>query len=92
MSGYENTKENVALIPNAVLFNRRATVKKGATCSLSEKDIDYKDVQLLTQYVSTSKCRILPSRITDSPHKIQRKLKQAIRRARVLALLPFSKN
>ena len=51
--------------------------------------IDYKDVKLLQRYIS-EKGKIVPARITAVSQKKQRKLAQAIKRARVLALLPFS--
>ncbi len=50
--------------------------------------IDYKDTKLLTRYVS-ERGRIMPSRITSVSAKKQRELSRAIKRARVLALMPF---
>ncbi len=50
--------------------------------------IDYKDVRLLQRYIS-EKGKIVPSRITAVNLKNQRKLAQAIKRARMLALIPF---
>ena len=50
--------------------------------------IDYKDTRLLQRYIS-EKGKIVPSRITAVNLKNQRKLAQAIKRARMLALLPF---
>ena len=52
-------------------------------------EIDYKDVNLLKQYVSESG-KIVPSRITGTSAKYQRQLSTAIKRARFLALLPYS--
>ena len=51
--------------------------------------IDYKDVKLLQRYIS-ERGKIVPSRITAVSAKNQRKLAQAIKRARFLALLPYS--
>ncbi len=51
--------------------------------------IDYKDVKLLQRYIS-ERGKIVPSRITAVKGKNQRKLAQAIKRARFLALLPYS--
>ena len=51
--------------------------------------IDYKDVRTLQRYIS-EKGKIVPSRITAVGAKNQRKLAQAIKRARFLALLPYS--
>ena len=53
------------------------------------KEIDYKDLNLLKQYVSESG-KIVPSRITGTSAKYQRQLSDAIKRARFLALLPYS--
>ncbi len=51
--------------------------------------IDYKDVRLLQRYIS-ERGKIVPSRITAVGSKNQRKLAQAIKRARFLGLLPYS--
>lgn len=53
------------------------------------KEIDYKDLETLKAYVSETG-KIVPSRITGTKAKYQRQLGTAIKRARVLALLPFS--
>ena len=52
-------------------------------------DIDYKDVAKLRRYVS-ERAKILPRRITGTCAKHQRQLTIAIKRARQIALLPFS--
>ena len=52
-------------------------------------DIDYKDINLLKQNVSESG-KIVPSRITGTNAKYQRQLATAIKRARFLALLPYT--
>ena len=52
-------------------------------------EIDYKDLNLLKQYVSESG-KIVPSRITGTKARYQRQLATAIKRARFLALLPYS--
>jgi len=51
--------------------------------------IDFKDIDLLKGYVSESG-KIVPSRITGTGAKYQRQLATAIKRARFLALLPFT--
>ncbi|MGE4352424.1 MAG: 30S ribosomal protein S18 [Bdellovibrionales bacterium] len=61
------------------------------TCPFSGAEapaIDYKDVRLLTRFIS-ERGKIVPSRITAVNNKKQRELKQAIKRARFLALLPY---
>ncbi len=52
-------------------------------------NIDYKDLNLLKAYVSESG-KIVPSRITGTKAKYQRQLSTAIKRARFLALLPYT--
>ncbi|MHA6566897.1 30S ribosomal protein S18 [Aerococcus urinae] len=51
--------------------------------------IDYKDTDLLSRYVS-DKGKILPRRVTGTCAKHQRTLTSAIKRARIMALLPFT--
>ena len=52
-------------------------------------EIDYKDLNLLKAYISESG-KIVPSRITGTKARYQRQLTQAIKRARYLALLPYT--
>ena len=51
--------------------------------------IDYKDVDLLKKFI-TERGKILPRRLTGLTAKQQRELTQAVKRARLLALLPFA--
>ena len=53
------------------------------------KEIDYKDLEVLKQYVSETG-KLVPSRITGTKAKYQRQLATAIKRARFLALLPYT--
>ena len=53
------------------------------------KEIDYKDLDLLKAYISET-YKIVPSRITGTSAKYQRQLASAIKRARYLALLPYT--
>ena len=53
------------------------------------KEIDYKDLSTLKAYI-TETGKIVPSRITGTKARYQRQLSRAIKRARVLALLPYS--
>lgn len=50
--------------------------------------IDYKDIRLLSDFVS-ERGKIVPARITAVSNKKQRELAQAIKRARHLGLLPY---
>jgi len=53
-----------------------------------EDPIDYKDVELLRKFI-TDRGKILPRRITGLTAKQQRDLTTAIKRSRLVALLPF---
>ena len=53
------------------------------------KEIDYKDLDLLKPYV-TETGKIVPSRITGTSARYQRQLAAAIKRARYLALMPYT--
>ena len=55
------------------------------------KEIDFKDLNTLKAYISETG-KIVPSRITGTKAKYQRQLATAIRRARFLALLPYTDN
>ncbi|MDR1522135.1 MAG: 30S ribosomal protein S18 [Streptococcaceae bacterium] len=50
--------------------------------------VDYKDVDLLKRFIS-ERGKILPRRVTGTSAKNQRKVTLAIKRARIMALLPF---
>ncbi len=51
--------------------------------------IDYKDIRLLSRYI-TEKGKIIPSRITGVSRKKQKELAKAIKRARFLSLLSYT--
>ena len=53
------------------------------------KEIDYKDLDTLRGYI-TETGKIVPSRITGTRARYQRQLASAVKRARYLALLPYS--
>jgi len=53
------------------------------------EEIDYKDLNTLKAYISESG-KIVPSRITGTKARYQRQLATAIKRARALALLPYT--
>jgi len=54
----------------------------------SNELLDYKDVELLSKFL-TEQGKILPRRATGLTTKQQTKITKAIKRARILALLPF---
>jgi len=55
------------------------------------KEIDYKDLETLKGYI-TETGKIVPSRITGTKARYQRQLATAIKRARYIALLPYTDN
>lgn len=57
-------------------------------CADKEKKIDYKDVETLKKY-ATERGKILPRRVTGTCAMHQRAVAREIKRARVVALLPF---
>jgi len=66
----------------------RSRRKSCAFSGKKAKDIDYKDLRLLKDYIMESG-RIVPSRITGTNAKHQRELSRAIKLARFLALIPY---
>ena len=69
-------------------MNKQVFFKKKKSCPFSGEDgmkIDYKDVKLLSRYISEKG-------ITSVSAKKQRELARAIKRARYIALLPFVAN
>lgn len=71
---------------------RRTFFRRKKVCPFSGQNapkIDYKDVKLLQRYIS-ERGKIVPSRISAVSSRKQRELAVAIKRARFLALLPYS--
>ena len=71
---------------------RRPFFRRRKTCpftGVGAPKIDYKDVKLLQRFVS-ERGKIVPSRITAVSARRQRELAVAIKRARFLALLPYT--
>ncbi|PID94152.1 MAG: 30S ribosomal protein S18 [Bacteroidetes bacterium] len=80
-----NNSEIKYLTPIAV------DVKKKKYCrfkKLGIKYIDYKDADFLLKFVN-EQGKILPRRITGTSTKYQKKVSQAVKRARHLALMPY---
>jgi ribosomal protein S18 len=57
-------------------------------CAEKNHEIDYKDVDTLSKYI-TDRGKILPKRVTGTCAVHQRQIASAIKRARVVALLPY---
>ena len=69
----------------------RSDIRKKKYCRFKKsgiKYIDYKDGEFLKRFVN-EQGRILPRRLTGTSLKFQKKVAQAVKRARHLALLPF---
>ena len=69
-----------------------AFVSRKKFCYFKEnniKEIDYKDVKLLRRFV-TEQGKIMPRRVTGTSAKMHRKLIRAIKRARNIALIPYT--
>ena len=65
--------------------------KKKKVCYMcTGKDIDYKDVETLKKYIN-DKGKILPRRVTGACAKHQRHIAEQIKKARAIALLPYTK-
>jgi small subunit ribosomal protein S18 len=81
----QNTSEIRYLTPLSV------EIKKKKYCRFKKngiKYVDYKDPEFLKKFLN-EQGKILPRRITGTSLKYQRKVGQAIKRARQIALLPF---
>ena len=70
-------------------FRRKPKKKVCAFCVDKVAEIDYKDIAKLRRYVS-ERAKILPRRISGTCAKHQRQLTIAIKRARHIALLPYT--
>ena len=70
----------------------REMYKRRRYCRFSAegiKEVDYKDIDLLKDF-STENGKLIPARITGTKSKYQRQLGTAVKRARFLALLPYT--
>ena len=73
------------------MINKKRRKKKRVCqfCAYKDARIDYKNTQRLQKYV-TERGKILPRRISGTCAKHQRELTVAIKRARNIALLPYT--
>jgi small subunit ribosomal protein S18 len=70
----------------------REMYKRRRYCRFSAegiKEVDYKDVELLKDFI-TENGKLIPARITGTKAIYQRQLNIAVKRARFLALLPYT--
>ena len=75
----------ISLVNQGFVLN---TKKKDPLADIPDSEIDYKNIELLSKYIS-ERGKIISSRVSGVPFKKQRKLSKAIKRARNLALLSF---
>lgn len=68
---------------------RRPRRKVCQNCVNHVEKVDYKDIATLRHFIS-ERGKILPRRVSGTCAKHQRKINLAIKRARAIALLPFS--
>jgi small subunit ribosomal protein S18 len=68
--------------------NMRFKRKVCRFCHDKNATIDYKDLKMVEQFI-TDRGKILPRRVTGTCAKHQRGVAQAIKRARIIALIPF---
>ncbi|GAB2900399.1 30S ribosomal protein S18 [Uliginosibacterium flavum] len=72
--------------------NRGGLFKRRKFCRFSAEkieEIDYKDIEILKDFISENG-KIMPARITGTKAGYQRQLSTAIKRARFLALMPYT--
>ncbi len=74
-----------------MMDKRRGGFRKKKVCQFcadKNKEIDYKDVETLKKFV-TERGKILPKRVTGTCAVHQREVTKAIKRSRIVALLPY---
>jgi small subunit ribosomal protein S18 len=73
-------------------FNRKRRKKRPKVCHFcvdKVTSVDYKDLDRLRKYL-TDRGKIVPRRVTGACAKHQRQITRAIKRARIVALLPYT--
>ncbi len=70
-------------------FAKQPRRKQCQFCKDDTEYIDYKDTQLLRKY-TTDRGKIKPRRVTGACNQHQRDIANAIKRARIMALIPYS--
>jgi small subunit ribosomal protein S18 len=83
-----NTTEKTTNTTTSKYPSKPAAKRPCRLCAQGINFIDYKDVELLKKYIAYNG-KILPRRTTGICNKHQRMIANAIKRARIVALLPF---
>lgn len=95
MNERENERDNKSgsqMMRNGGGMRRAASRRRPKFCYYcveKQEHVDYKDVEKLRKYIS-ERGKIIPRRVTGNCAKHQRLLTEAIKRARYMALLPYS--
>src|SRR5436190_6830096 len=82
----KNGKDGKRLERPVNLFKRKKFCRFTAE---GVKEIDYKDIEILKDFIQENG-KIMPARITGTKARYQRQLSTAIKRARFLALVPYT--
>ena len=80
-----NSRDNQRSYQKQTEFIPRKKIWKGETIA---KDVDFKDVKFISRFI-TERGKVLPRKITGLNAQQQRKITNAIKRARQMGLLPF---
>src|SRR5690606_6814673 len=88
MAYFRKGKEKRKFSPQNPLFKRRKFCRLTAA---GVEGIDYKDLDTLRDFIQENG-KIIPARLTGTKAHCQRQLDTAIKRARFLALLPYTDN
>jgi len=90
--GEQRSEQRSEQRPERKYGGRRGRNKRRKVCYFTVNKIthiDYKDVETLKKFIS-ERGKILPRRVTGTSAKYQRMLTKAIKRARQIALLPYT--
>ena len=88
MAVKQNNKGNVSFLENEIVHKSDQGAKYCRFRKYGIKYIDYKEVNFLMRFLN-DQGKILPRRITGNSLKYQKKVAQAVKRARQVALLPY---
>lgn len=78
-------------LPEVVAINRPRSSRREAVAKLKKEDIDYKRLDVLAQFL-TPAGKVEAARRTGANRKQQNLVARAIKRARYLALLPYTRD
>lgn len=87
-------KQNSRMMRKPRRINRSAAFRPRPPCPLLSRgitEVDYKDMGMLKRYVN-EEWKIQPGRINNLSARMQRRIKSAVKRARFLALLPYTEH